>query len=178
MATLEKDRKQTLCGLKDLSVSRILQLFFSLTFSLPADSPTPSHLLCCVMSSKFTAIKMTNHLHFHNRPLQVFVTENVLFVLLVQTFLYCAVEPVADCVWLWIICYDGWTCLVTSCPDICQSKLSVNRNVEKNEIKCPGRPCSHTQIIIIMIPGRLFVYVCRDLFLMRCCRERATEVWF
>lgn len=48
--------------------------FFSLTFSLPADTPGPAHLLCSVMSSKFTAIKMTNHLHFHNRPLQVFVT--------------------------------------------------------------------------------------------------------
>lgn len=40
--------------------------------------------------------------------------------------------------WLWIICYDGWTYLVTSCPDICQSRPSVNRNVEKNERKCPG----------------------------------------
>lgn len=80
MATLKRDRKQTLCGLKGLSVSRIFQLFFfpPLTFSLPADSPYTSHLLSCGMSSKFTAIKMTNHLHFHNRPLQVFVAGNVL----------------------------------------------------------------------------------------------------
>lgn len=36
-------------------------------------------------------------------------------------------DLLSRCVWIWIICYDGWTCLVTPCPDICQSRLSVNR---------------------------------------------------
>ena len=98
--------------------------------------------------------------------------------LFAQALLYCAVDPVghgcllSHCVWLWIICYDGWTCLVTSCPDVCQSRLSVNRNVEKDERKCPWRPCSHTQIRIIMIPHGLFVYVFRDLFLICWSQEK------
>lgn len=85
-------------------------------------------------------------------------------------------DLLSHCVWLWIICYDGWICLVTSCLDVCQSRLSVNRNVEKNERKCPQRPCSHTQIIIIRIPHELFVYLFRQLERQRAAGETATRV--
>lgn len=89
----------------------------------------------CNKNEQTICILILSH---QNRPLQAFVGEDVLFVCV--DFAYSAVVPIllvmagsrSHCVWLWIICYDGWTCLVTSCPDICQSRLSVNRNVEKN----------------------------------------------
>lgn len=120
--------------------------FLPLTFLLPAD------ILRLILILRFSIQNsLLIEIKFavtppppspHPSPLQVFVSK--MWYLFVRTAHRCSAEPVGHgwfaliLFWLWIICYDGWTYLVTSCPDICQSRPSVNRNVEKNERKCPG----------------------------------------
>lgn len=102
--TDDTDRKQTLCGLKDLSVSRFLQLLFSpLTFSLPADHhphiPSPlSHdaLSNCCNKKKTKKTNRHSHCSHQNRPLQIFVSEDVLFVCADCALLCCRAH------WSWL----------------------------------------------------------------------------
>lgn len=133
--------------------------FLTLTFSLPADTPLiPSPLSYDALSNDCSINTRRFNFSHQNWPFQIFVRKDGRFCSTAMT------ARLSHRVWIWIICYDGWTCVVTSCPDACQSSQCVNRNVENNERNCPRRPCSQTQIIIIMIPPGLFVYLLTDLF--------------
>lgn len=69
----ETDRKQTLCGLKDLSVSHFLQLLFTHSFLIWHFhfllTLTP-HLILSVIQRPFNSLqyKRTNYLHFNFLP--------------------------------------------------------------------------------------------------------------
>ena len=138
--TDETDRKQTLCGLKDLSVPHFLRLFFSLTFSLPADTSPPHHHHHPLASASLSHDVLSIDCNKRNRSTACILapvrTDPCRYLLVKMCYLFVQTllsnpllmaDLLSRCVWIWIICYDGWTCLVTSCPDVCQSRLSVNR---------------------------------------------------
>lgn len=88
----EKDRKQTLCGLKDLSVFPLPATpFFSLTFLLPADAPPVlSSLSYDVLSNRCNKIT-TGILTFPTRadPWRYLLSKDVRLVCPGFAFLHC-----------------------------------------------------------------------------------------